>query len=232
LKESREAALMIHFATMSDENLLTMYYNEEVEQLADLAFAELDRRYRTHMLLTVTVPGYNKHFVKLYRKPGQEHKAEELVSEALLRVADTRGRPSARWNPARQDVAPWIFGILRNVVISYLRKKKRNVVTDSDLQGRNDADSPPYEWAPDETHNPESVVQQAAMLQAMQECLEELPEELRTICELIYGEGLKQAEIAARLQVSAPTLTRRKQDACALLKECLRRRGVVQEVAL
>src|SRR5262245_43391922 len=230
MKESREAALMIPFAKLSDEDLLTMYYTEEDEELSDLAFAELDRRYRTQMLLTITVPGYNRHFVKLYRKPGQEHKAAELVSEALMRVADTRGRPSARWDRSRQDVGPWIYGILRNVVISFLRKKKPGVVTDADVQAHQDEPAPVLEHTADAGRDPEAALQHDALLEALRECLLELPEELRLICELIYGEGLKQAEIAARLQVSAPTLTRRKQDACTMLKECLRRRGVVQDV--
>jgi RNA polymerase sigma factor (sigma-70 family) len=224
---------MINFAAMSDEDLLTMYYEEEDEELADLAFTALDRRFRGRMLLSITVEGYNPKFVKLYNKPRLEHKADELVNEALLKVADSRGRPSARWDRSRQRVNPWIFGILRNVVISFLRKKRPDLLTDADVQsaGEDEGEAPsPVDTLTDETATPEEVLQQEALLQMLRECLADLPDHLRQVCELIYDQGLKQNEIATKLKLSAPTLTRRKQEATALLRDCLRRKGVGESV--
>jgi RNA polymerase sigma factor (sigma-70 family) len=74
--------------------------------------------------------------------------------------------------------------------------------------------------------SPEEALQHQALLKVLRECLEELPEQQRQVCEMLFEQGLKQNEIAARLKVSAPTLTRLKQRACELLRECLRRKGV------
>ncbi len=218
---------MITFAALSDEDLLTMYYEQEDEELADLAFTALDRRFRGRMLLSITVEGYNPKFVKLYNKPGLEHKADELINEALLKVADSRGRPSARWDRSRKRVNPWIFGILRNVVISYLRKKRPDLLTDADMQpaGEDESTPSPLDTLA-ETDTPEEASQHQALMQMLSECLADLPEQLRQVCELLYEQGLKQNEIAAKLKLSAPTLTRRKQEATALLRDCLRRKGV------
>ena len=114
---------MTSYAAMSDEDLLTLYYQQD-EAKANEAFAEIDRRYRPRLILSLTVPGYNRRFVKLHRAPGLEQKGEELAAEALFRVADTKGRPGARWNPTRRRVAPWIYGILHNVVVSHLRRQR------------------------------------------------------------------------------------------------------------
>jgi RNA polymerase sigma factor (sigma-70 family) len=82
------------------------------------------------------------------------------------------------------------------------------------------------ENTPSTTPDPEDAMQQEAMLAVLHECVAELPEELRTVCELLFGQGLKQSEVAARLNLSEPTLSRRKQEACNRLKSCLRRKGV------
>src|ERR1051325_3142540 len=110
---------MTRYSAMSDEDLLTAYYQED-EAAANEAFAELDRRYRPRLILSLTVPGYNRRFIKLGRIPGLEQKGEELAAEALFRVADTKGRPGARWDRTRKRVGPWIYGILHNLVVSYL----------------------------------------------------------------------------------------------------------------
>ena len=79
---------MSNFASMTDEDLLTAYYDQEDERKANEAFAELDRRYRPRLILSVTAPGYNKRFLKLHRMPGMVEKGEELAAEALFKVAE------------------------------------------------------------------------------------------------------------------------------------------------
>ena len=68
-----------------------------------------------------------------------------------------------------------------------------------------------------------------AALRAPRKQPHELPDELRRLCELLFDEERKQTEIAVLLQLTTPTLTRRKQEMVARLRECLRRKGVLQE---
>ena len=223
---------MISYAVMSDEDLLTMYYEEEDEEKANEAFAEIDRRYRPRLILSLTAPAYNKRFVKLHRTPGLEQKGEELAAEALFRVADTKGRPSARWDPSRKRVGPWIYGILHNVVVSHLRRRRHELRFETDFQqgGRLGDASSALDALADESAGPEEALQHKALLAALRECVQELPEQLRTLCELLFEKGMKQTEAAVVLGVTTPTLTRRKQEACERLRRCLARKGVGQEL--
>jgi RNA polymerase sigma-70 factor (ECF subfamily) len=221
---------MSDFAALSDEDLMEAYYAEDDDARADRAFAELDRRYRTPMLLSVTAPGYNPRFVKLYKTSALDQKAEELVSEALFKAADTKGRPSARWDRRRKPLAPWLYGILHNVVVSYLRRKRRPVRSDADLQPPEEGQASPLEAATDPSPGPEEALQRRLLLEAVQECRRELPDELQRLCELLFDRGLKQTEIASMMKLTTPTLTRRKQEACERLRRCLRRRGFSPEL--
>jgi RNA polymerase sigma factor (sigma-70 family) len=226
---------MIDFAAMTDEDLLTSYYEEEDEKKANEAFAELDRRYRPRLILSLTVPGYNRRFIKLQRAPGLEQRGEELAAEALFRVADTKGRPSARWDRARlptRRVGPWIYGILHNVVVSQLRRRRLDVTTETDYQhgGRLADAASALDATPADDAGPDAALEHRALLGAVRDCVAELPEELRAVCELLFEQGMKQTDAAAVLRMSAPTLTRRKQEACEQLRRCLARKGLGHEV--
>src|SRR5262249_48873311 len=156
--------------------------------------------------------------------------AEDLVTQALLKVAQTRGKPSVRWTPERGKVAGWLFGILRNTVLSHLRLKRVKMLTTADLPGGDDDTGSLIETTADPAPGPEESLQHQALVETLRGCFEELPAELRAVCELIYQRGLKQSEAAKELGLSQPTLTRRKQEACDLLRACLRRKGVADDV--
>ena len=221
---------MNSYAAMTDEDLMMLYYQED-EPITNEAFAEIDRRYRFRLILSVTAPNYNKRFLKLYKMPGMEQTGEELAAEALFKVADTRGRPAARWDPARKRVHAWIFGILRNVVVSYLRRQRPEVWTDTDFQqsDRNEGSSTVLETAATGV-GPEEAVENEALMAALRECVRELPEQLRQLCELLFERGLKQTEAATELKMSTPTVTRRKQEVYDRLRRCMRRKGIVKEM--
>ncbi len=222
---------MTSYAAMTDEDLLTLYYHEEDEDKANEAFAEIDRRYRPRLILSLTVPGYNRRFVKLHRSPGLEQKGEELAAEALFRVADTKGRPGARWDPTRKRVGPWIFGILHNIAVSHLRRQRPDAKTETDFQkGSRLGEAPALDALPDQSAGPEEVVQHQALIATLRECVQELPEQLRTLCELLFEKGMKQTEAAEVLQITTPTLTRRKQEAYERLRRCMARKGVGAEL--
>jgi RNA polymerase sigma factor (sigma-70 family) len=221
---------MTDFSAQSDEDLMQTYYDADDDAVAHGAFAELDRRYRVRLILSVTAPGYNSRFIKLHRMPGLEQKGEDLVAEALVKVADSKGRPSARWDRTK-PLRPWLFGILHNVVASYLRRKPLSVRTEADIRPADDrgesADT--LGLTPDPRGGPDEAVQHKHALEALRHCRAELPDELRRLCELLFDEERKQTEIAGIMKLTTPTLTRRKQEMCARLRECLRRKGVLQE---
>ncbi len=198
---------MNSYAAMTDEDLLTLYYEGENENKANEAFAELDRRYRPRLILSVTVPGYNRGFVKLQKMPGLEQKGEELAAETLFKVADTRGRPSARWDATRKRVHAWIFGIHHNVVVSFLRRRRPDVCLDTDFRQGSQLEgiSTALDAAPDVAVGPEEALQNQTLLALLRECVQELPEPLRLLCDLLFEKGMKQNEVAVVLKMSTPT---------------------------
>jgi len=159
------------------------------------------------------MPGYNRGFGKLQRMPGLEQKGEELAAETLFKVADTRGRPSARWDPARKRVHPWIFGIHHNVVVSFLRRRRPDIRLDTDFHSASQPEgvATALDAAPDAAVGADEAMQHEALLAVLRECVRELPEQLRLLCELLFDKGMKQK-------------------ACDRLRRCLRRKGVLEDV--
>ncbi len=201
---------MNDFTALTDEDLMQTYYDAADEAVAHGAFGELDRRYRARLLLSVTAPGYNRGFIKLHRMTGLEQKGEDLVAEALVKAADSKGRPSARWDRAK-PFRPWLFGILHNVVASFLRRKPLNIRTEADFRAPDDRDqsADTLGLTADPRGGPDEVAQHKHNLEALRECRDELPDELRRLCELLFDEERKQTEIAGILNLTTPTLTRR-----------------------
>jgi RNA polymerase sigma factor (sigma-70 family) len=221
---------MTDFAALTDEDLMDTYYLEGDDDRANRAFAELDRRYRPAMVLTLTAPGYNKRFIKLYKMPGMDQIAEELAAEALFKASDTKGRPSARWQRDKKPVGRWLYGILHNVVVSFLRPKRVPVKPDTDMTAPDDEGGSTLDAEAGHGPSPEDEMENRLLREAVEECRRELPEELQKVCELLFDRGLKQTEIAKILNLTTPTLTRRKQEACERLRECLRRKGITREL--
>jgi RNA polymerase sigma-70 factor, ECF subfamily len=208
---------MYDFTALADEELMEAFYASDPAPAAE-AFTELDRRYRPQLTHSLTLAGYNARFLKLPRMAGRHETAEELAAETLLKAAETKNRPSARWQRSRKRVHPWLFGILHNVVISFLRRKRLAVVVAADRS---------LERIPDATPRPAEALSHGALHEALRECLAELPADLRVVCDLVFDRGMKQTEVAALLNVSAPTLTRRKQEAFDRLRFGLRQKGIV-----
>lgn len=215
----------------TDEDLMETYYRSPRREETDGVFAELERRYRTRLVLSLTLAGYNRGFVKLPRMPGRNELADEMATETLFKAAGTRGRPSARFHPDRKSFRAWLFGILHNVAVSHLRRRRLHLRSSTDVglnaTGEQLAE---LEAIPANGPSPEDEVLHRAIVEATRACREELPAELRQLCELIFERCLKQTEVARVMNLTQPTLTRRKQEACKRLGDCLRRRCIPLDV--
>jgi RNA polymerase sigma factor (sigma-70 family) len=207
--------------TMTDEELLDAYYQKD----DDDAFAQLDRKYRDRMTLAA--------LVKLPRMAGRREKAEELAGRALALAADTKGRPKARWDKTKGLVGPWLSSILHNVVVSYLRLKTGHDLVFSDLenQGPGQDEAPRIEEAiPTTLPGPEGNLLTKDRAQALKECVEELPERERLVVSMQFWEGLLNKDIAQILKVSEPTVSRASDKAMSHLRDCLKRKHVVESL--
>ena len=117
------------------------------------------------------------------RLVGDAAEAEDLVQEAYLRAYDAMA--AGRFD-GRSEVGTWLYRIVTNGALDWLRRKKRR------------ATPPPREVASDGAH----VVEARAALRALGEWLAELPPDQRTALVLKELEGLSTAEIAETLGTS------------------------------
>ena len=146
-------------------------------------------------------------------------------------MANTRSawnRPNGSALASRSGPTVWMpHG--REHSVRYVRRRRRPDLrneTDFRQGSRLPEATSALDAVPDSAVGPEEVLEHRALVAALRECVQELPEELRTLCELLFEQGMKQTEAATILQLSTPTLTRRKQEACELLRRCLARKGV------
>lgn len=111
-----------------------------------------------------------------------------------------------------RDFATWMRGIVRNKWREWLRKNKRYDLNDNEL-ARIDADMALWQNR--------RVQEDNSLFDALEQCLDRLPENLRTVVDAFYYEGRSGDEVAELLQVAPAAVRKRLQRARTLLKQCL-----------
>jgi RNA polymerase sigma-70 factor, ECF subfamily len=146
------------------------------------------------------------HFLR-YRL-GDSFEAADVMQEAFLEV----WRSAARFE-GRSSAKTWIFGIGRNKAIDRMRRSGKVVLGDPD------------ESIPDESPNPESLVESASDAARVRACLEKLSDAHRNAMRLAFYEDLPYGEIAEIENVAVGTIKTRIHHAKQLLRHCLSRGG-------
>ena len=111
-----------------------------------------------------------------------------------------------------RDFATWMRGIVRNKWREWLRKNKRYELTESELSGI-DADIAAWQG--------ERAAGSSSVFDALEICLDRLPETLRETVDAFYYMGLSGDEAALRLGVAPAAIRKRLQRARAMLKDCV-----------
>jgi RNA polymerase sigma-70 factor (ECF subfamily) len=155
---------------------------------------------------------------------GQRERAEDLVQEACLRAF--RHYQSLR---SLEKTKPWFFSILVNTYINeFHRQSHEPPMVDVELS---DAllESPPMDPIP----TPEEQVFEPLLDVEVQQALDALPVEFRTVVWLSDVEELSYKEIAEIINCPLGTVASRLYRGHSLLRERLweyaRRRGLVKE---
>jgi RNA polymerase sigma-70 factor (ECF subfamily) len=154
-----------------------------------------------------------------YRIMGESHSAADVAQDAFILAY--RRLDSYRGGSFRA----WLLRIATNTAYDELRRRKRRPATAfDDLPGAESDDGPPVSA---DTPNPEQVVQQAELQQAIQKCITALSADQRLVLVMSDVEGFSYQEIADQLDVQLGTVKSRLSRARTSVRHCLQ---AVQEL--
>jgi RNA polymerase sigma factor (sigma-70 family) len=134
--------------------------------------------------------------------------AEDAAQETLVRAYRSMGTLKAS-----EKFAPWLRGIARHVAYDHIAKTGR-VLAHQTVNGleavylRMESASETADW-----HERLLLVEQ---------CFEQLPEGMKSICQAHYYEGLKAREIVERLGLALATILKRLERSRVALRECVK----------
>ncbi len=186
--------------------------HERRQEFEDVALPHLDALYNLALKLT--------------RNPGD---AEDLVQEAYLRAF--------RFFDSYQQgthIKAWLFRILRNTFINRYRaaKIRPDEVDFAKVEAIYDKVVRGEFLAGKQPRSPEEIVMSGVLDHEVQEAIDRLPEEYRTVVILALVEGMSYREIASALSIPLGTvmsrLHRGRKQLQTALFEYARRKGIVR----
>jgi len=174
---------------------------KRAQQEDDSAFTELVRRYERKV--------YNI----CYRMLGREDEASEALQDAFLRAYQFLKKFKGK-----STFYTWLYRIATNVCLTRLRKRKTALTSSIEEAGSNGkawkrkpifVSSDVIGEIPDASKSPERLVRQKELREALNQAVEELPTEFRTVVVLRDFEGLSNREVSKVLNLSVPAVKSR-----------------------
>jgi RNA polymerase sigma-70 factor (ECF subfamily) len=162
------------------------------------------------LVLRYQTRAYNLAFRLIGDRSGAADATQEAFIGAYNHLSQYRGG----------SFSAWLMRIVTNACYDELRRRRRRPsLSTEDLS--EDADESAISLASPDEDNPESVFDQRALSQAIQMCLDELPEAFRLVAVLCDVQGYDYREIAAIARVSLGTVKSRISRARQRLRDCL-----------
>jgi RNA polymerase sigma-70 factor (ECF subfamily) len=159
---------------------------------------------------------YEAHGPELYRfarrSLGDGALAEDAVQEAFVRA----WRASASYDPAKASQRPWLFAILRNVVIDMVRARRSR----PPLSAKGDDDGPE-----DLGNVAEDGIDQMLTAWQVEEALAGLGDDHRRALVEVHWRGRPYAEVATELGVPEGTVKSRVYYGLRAMRDALEAQG-------
>ncbi len=114
-----------------------------------------------------------------------------------------------------RDFGTWMRGIVRNKWREWTRKNKRYILTDKEI-GELDSDIAYWQG--------EKASRDSCIFDALEQCLQRLPENLKETVLAFYYEGRTGDEAAEHLGVAPAAIRKRLQRSRILLKDCVEKK--------
>lgn len=187
-------------AQLTDEQLLLRYRETGDRNL----FAELVHRYEREL--------YNY----LCRYLGKPEMAEDVFQATFMLVH----QKCNQFDGGRR-FRPWLYAVATNAAIDAQRRDKRHRAVSLDRVGARDEDDS-AKLADLLTSSDPDPLSQASRLESgewVQQALDELSDQMRTVVHLVYYQGLKYREAADALEIPVGTVKSRLHAAIQKLNE-------------
>ena len=127
----------------------------------------------------------------LVKMTGSRHSAEEIIQEVFLKVWLYRDRLAEVENPGG-----WLFRVAANTARNWLKKE---MILEQKMQEHQQQREPADSTVPEQ-------VDVKAIAEVVQRTIQSFPPQRKLIYRMSREEGLKPAEIAARLDISVSTV--------------------------
>jgi len=155
-------------------------------------------------------------FSQAYRMMGESEAAEDATQEAFISAFRNLG--SFRGGSFRA----WLLRIVTNVCYDELRRRKRRPTTPLEPMDEDEEEIESPRWLADPSESPEEHSERVELDHAIQNCLEDLPEEFRTVVVLVDVQGFDYIEAAEVIHTPVGTVKSRLSRARLRMRDCLR----------
>lgn len=147
--------------------------------------------------------------------------AEDISQEALVKVFKNIGSFNMK-----STFKVWLYRIVMNTCLDF--KRKKNIITYSIDKPLENDESEIMQEIPDNSNNPDIVIQNKLESQMLYECIDMLDDDFRTVIVLRDVQGLSYRDIASILSCNEGTVKSRLNRARKKLREIITKK--LQEI--
>jgi RNA polymerase sigma-70 factor (ECF subfamily) len=154
-------------------------------------------------------------YYQAYRVIGEQAAAEDAAQEAFI---------SAYKNMSTYhggSFKAWLLRIVTNACYDELRRRKRRPTTPLEPLDQDDEEVESPTWLADTAESPEETLERLDLGDAIQDCLQALPDDFRTVTVLVDVQGMDYQEAAQVIGSPVGTVKSRLARARLRLRDCL-----------
>jgi RNA polymerase sigma-70 factor (ECF subfamily) len=154
-----------------------------------------------------------------FRMLGEEDTAQDATQTAF--ISAYRSLTSYRGGSFKA----WVLRMVTNACYDELRRRHRHPTTPLEPETDEEDEMESPHWLADNDLSPEETAEKLELEQAIQHCLNDLPDEFRTVAILVDVQGLDYEEVSQAIGKPLGTIKSRLARARSRLRDCLQGYG-------
>jgi len=182
---------------------------DEIVLISEAKRGELDSF--NHLVLEYQEIVYNQAYRMMGEGPAAADATQEAFISAYRKIRSFRGG----------SFRAWLLRIVTNACYDELRRRKRRPTTALEPLDKDDELIESPHWIVDPSESPEQAAERTELFNAIQSCLDELPDDFRAIAILVDIQGFNYQEAANVIGKPIGTVKSRLSRARLQLRNCL-----------